>query len=230
MAHFVTDRIVTGLQRFALVLIGLAIIVVVAAIGWTRTPDALLHAASIAAFAFGLPALALFALAYWLDAEAVKVEGERPAKRDESAKHPFREPVLGYVAAVGATLAAWGLRAIVDAYLPNYVPFLTFVLGVAVAGWLGGLGPAVLATLLSAGIARYFYMVPAHSLRLDDVQIAAALGLFVFVATLIGALTAALHAALRRIEVLRRGGGPAPSRAPVSAPEPALPAPPADLQ
>ncbi len=45
-------------------------------------------------------------------------------------------------------------------------------------------------------------MAPAHSLRLDDVQQAAALGLFVFVALGIGALTAALHAALRRIQTL----------------------------
>jgi K+-sensing histidine kinase KdpD len=73
---------------------------------------------------------------------------------------------------------------------------------VAVAGWLGGFGPAVLAMTLSAFIARYFFMAPMHAMHLHDLTTAAALGILVFVCLVIGALTATLHSALRRIQVL----------------------------
>jgi len=121
---------------------------------------------------------------------------------DSRARAPFSEPAWGYAIAVVCALGAWGLRMAIDRVLPGYVPFVTFFLAVAVAGWLGGFGPAVLAMTLSAFIARYFYMAPVHAIHLHDLTTAAALGIFVFVCLVIGALTATLHSALRRIQVL----------------------------
>ncbi len=168
VAHFVTDRIVVGLQRTAAILAILAALVVVGGIGWTASADALLTAVLIATLAFGLPAVAVFVLAYWLDSQAATLEGQRreelAKKRDDTARHPFREPTFGYVFAVVAALVAWGLRMVIDPYLPGSIPFVTYFIAVAVSGWVGGYGPAVLTTALCAGIARYFYMSPALQL------------------------------------------------------------------
>jgi K+-sensing histidine kinase KdpD len=89
-----------------------------------------------------------------------------------------------------------------DRVLPDYVPFVTFFLAVAMAGWLGGFGPAVFAMALGALIARYFYMVPVNTFHLHELTTAVALGMFVFVCLVIGVLTSTLHSALRRIQVL----------------------------
>ena len=128
--------------------------------------------------------------------------GSCRAPPDSRVRAPFSEPAWGYAIAVVCALGAWALRMAIDRVLPGYVPFVTFFLAVAVAGWLGGFGPAVLAMTLSAFIARYFYLAPMHALHLHDLTTAAALGIFVFVCLVIGALTATLHSALRRIQVL----------------------------
>jgi hypothetical protein len=206
MAHFVTDRIVVGLQRTAAILAILAALVVAGGIGWTASAEALLTAVLIATLAFGLPAIALFGLAYWLDVQAAKLEGQRrnelARKRDDTALHPFREPTFGYVIAVVATLVAWGMSMLIDPYLPGSVPFVTYFIAVAVSGWVGGYGPAVLTTALCACIARYFYMTPAFSFQLLNPVDAVRLGSFVFVCLCMGGLTAALHSALRRVQML----------------------------
>jgi len=208
MAHFVTDRIVVGLHRTAAILAVLAVLVLVGGIGWTASADALMMAVLISVLAFGLPAVALVALAYWLDGEAASLEGQDrralAAHRDEAARHPFREPFFGYAVAVLAALVAWGARASIDPYLPGSVPFITYFVAVAVSGWVGGYGPAVVTTALCACIARYFYMSPAYSFALLNPADAVRLGTFVFVCLCMGGLTAALHAALRRVQSLSR--------------------------
>jgi K+-sensing histidine kinase KdpD len=206
MAHFVTDRIVVGLQRTSAILAVLAVLVVVGGIGWTASADALMTAVLISVLAFGLPAVALVALAFWLDGQAASLEGQdRRAlaeHRDEAARHPFREPSFGYAVAVLAASVAWGARALIDPYLPGSVPFITYFVAVAVSGWIGGYGPAVVTTALCACIARFFYMSPAYSFALLTPVDAVRLGSFVFVCLCMGGLTAALHAALRRVQSL----------------------------
>ena len=231
MAHFVTDRIVVGLQRTAAILAVLAVLVVAGGIGWTVSADALMTAVLISVLAFGLPAVALIALAFWLDGQAASLEGQdRRAlaeHRDEAARHPFREPTIGYAVAVLAALVAWGARALIDPYLPGSVPFITYFVAVAVSGWVGGYGPAVLTTAVCACIARYFYMSPAYSFALLSPLDAVRLGTFVFVCLCLGVLTAALRAALRRVQSLNnqlhalRAGAVAPAATPGQTASPA---------
>lgn len=231
MAHFVTDRIVVGLQRTSAILAVLAGLVVVGGIGWTASADALMAAVLIATLAFGLPAIAMFALAYWLDLQAAALEGQRreelARKRDDTARHPFREPAFGYVFAVVAAMVAWGLRMVIDPYVPGSIPFITYFIAVAAAGWVGGYGPAVLTTALCACIARYFYMSPPLSFQLLNPVDAIRLGSFVFVCLCMGGLTAALHSALRRVQMLdnelRAIKSGSPNRATAAAASPTVP-------
>jgi hypothetical protein len=206
VAHLVTDRIVAGLHRAAIALLVLAGCTIIGAIALTTTPRELLAAVAFGGFSFGVPGLGLLAVAYWLDGQTAALEGHpgdrRAIRRDEGYRHPFRAPLVGYLIALVSTILAWGLRAIIDPVLPGSVPFLTFFLAISVSGWMGGYGPAVLATALSAALARYFYMTPLHSFFLLDPSSAFRLGSFVFIGMVVGSLTAALRAALQRVQYL----------------------------
>jgi PAS domain S-box-containing protein len=209
MPYIAMDRISRGLRWAggALLLAGIALVVV--AIGWTQTADALITGSTIAALAFGLPGLLAFALAYWLENAAERLErspaGASNADGTEPAPphaNPFHAPATGYAAAVAAVVVMWGTRAALDGYLGQRDPFITFYLAIAVAAWLGGFGPAALATLLSLLVAWFFYLPPAMSFRIGDPGSAIALGLFTFVCLGIGAITVALRTSLSRAHQL----------------------------
>jgi K+-sensing histidine kinase KdpD len=175
------------------------------AIGWTTSADSLIRVVYIASLAFGIPAAGIYALARWLDGQASTLEGHGEvlsAPRDESARHPFREPAVAYAVAVVAALAAWAVRALVDPILPGSTVFVTFFIAVAISGWLGGYGPALVATAISGCIALYFYIPPTRAFAMSDPIEAVRFGSFVFICLLIGGLSAALHSALRRVQSL----------------------------
>ena len=209
MPHLATDRISRGLRwaGTGLLVAGAALIVV--GIGWTRSPDALITISAIAALAFGLPGAAAFGLAFWLEHTADQLErGEADdvvhtySALAPPERNPFREPLRRYAIAIVAVALAWAARGALDHFIPNQAPFVTFFLAVAVAGWLGGFGPAALATLLSLIIAWRFYVAAVIDAPVPELGRFVLLGLFVFVCLGIAAITAALHAALERTQQL----------------------------
>jgi len=54
----------------------------------------------------------------------------------------------GYATAVGLALLAVGARTLLEPVLGSHTALFPLTAGVAIAGWLGGLGPALLATLI----------------------------------------------------------------------------------
>ena len=66
MAHVVTDRFVTCLYWAAGILLALAVLSVMTAIGWTTSADSLIRVVYIASLAFGIPAAGIYALAVGL--------------------------------------------------------------------------------------------------------------------------------------------------------------------
>jgi hypothetical protein len=205
MTSSVTDRVVVGLRYVSVALAVTGILVVFGGLGLTSTAEALISTALVAGIAFGLPAAVAVALSAWLDRQPVAGQLIREGRLHPHQEHlraPFSESVWGYVLAIGCAAGAWGLRLVLDQVLPNYVPFITFFLAVAVSGWLAGFGPAMLATVLCALLARFHYMEPRNQFDLDQLQTAAALGVFVLVSIAIGVLTSTLRSALRRVEVL----------------------------
>jgi len=212
----VTSPVVRGLRRVAGVLAILTVAVVFASLNFTSTAADLLFLAALAAVAFGIPALIAFFVAMWLDEQS---EGQqRPVEMQRSASNeavrvPTMAPVKSYVIAVLCVAIAWGIRHAIDPYLLAYAPYPTFFLAVAITGWLGGFGPAILAIALSTALARYFYMSPLHELTMDSVLTAVSISMFVVVSLLLAAVTATLNAALRRIQQLTSpsmAGGTAP--------------------
>jgi hypothetical protein len=153
LVYFVTNRVVVGLRWVATALAVLGVLVVVAGIGFTSSAEALVSASMIGGMAFGVPSVAAYALAHWLDRQAIALQQGRDrviqAASTGRTPLPLGESVWGYAIAIVCVLGAWALRVALDHMLPGNVPFITFFLAVAVAGWLGGFGPAVLAMVLT---------------------------------------------------------------------------------
>lgn len=202
MPRIATERVTRGLQWIGLGLLIAGALVIVAGIGFTRSVDALLTASAIAVLAFGLPGAAAFGLAFWVAHIAERMEDRTdPVLRPPAIapRHPL-ELARRYAIASAAVVCAWGARAGLDIYIPDHVPFITFYLAVAVAGWVGGFGTAVYATLLSVLVTAYFYVKPDLASSSPDLGRYVLLGLFVFVCLGISALMATLHEALARAE------------------------------
>lgn len=203
MPHTATDRVSRGLRWAGGLLFAGGIALVVVGIAFTRSADALVTAAVVAALACGLPGAAAFGFALWLELEADRIERrEEVAAPGEGARHPFREPVRRYAIAIAAVGVAWGARWLLDQIAPGQVPFITFFLAVIVAGWFGGFGPAALATLLSLVLTWVLYMPGMFLATASDAARFVILGFFVMVCLGIAAITAALHAALERAHQL----------------------------
>ena len=208
MARLATERVTRGLRWIGLGLLVAGALVVIAGIGFTKSIEALQTAAAIAVIAFGCPGAAAFGLASWLDFTAVRAERRKRAVAKPLAHHnPFREPLRRYAIAGAAVLVAWAARAGLDAYVPDQVPFITFYLAVAVSGWIGGFGPAALATFGSAIVAGYFYVKPDLASPSPDVGRYVLIGLFVLVGLGITAITSTLQEALARAQHATGGSG-----------------------
>ncbi len=83
----------------------------------------------------------------------------RPSFR-ASWLHPGnRHPAIGYLLAIAAVVLVLAIQLSFGP-LAYKIPFLFFHVAVAAAAWFGGLGPALLATALSAAASNYFFLPP----------------------------------------------------------------------
>jgi two-component system cell cycle sensor histidine kinase/response regulator CckA len=73
---------------------------------------------------------------------------------------------IPYLVAAGAVLVMGLLRWLLEPLLGAQLPFTTLVVAVLVAAWYGGLGPALLATGLSAFLGLFLFIPPSYSLQL----------------------------------------------------------------
>src|SRR4051794_4570265 len=108
----------------------------------------------------------------------------------------------GYAVAVLTVVGALLLRAWLAPWLGVEVPYLPFFPGILLTSWFGGLGPGVLATVLSALAAMYFVLPPDG---LAVTGIADAISISLFLLTSLG--IAWLNGRLRRAEAAHRAIG-----------------------
>jgi len=97
---------------------------------------------------------------------------------------------------VGVVLVA---KLLLDPLIAEQAPFLLLALAVVVGAWFGGLGPGLLATVLGAITADYFFLPPVGSFTKLDVAFLPLL-LFTLQGLLISSLVEALLAAKHRAE------------------------------
>ena len=109
--------------------------------------------------------------------------------RVEGLSRPAR-----YVIAVAVAAAALVFRLALEPVWGEQLPYITLFPAIMVSAWLGGLGPGLLTTFLTALGAAYFWVPPLRSLRITDPG--ELLGLSVFV--VVGAVISALNETWRR--------------------------------
>jgi PAS domain S-box-containing protein len=101
------------------------------------------------------------------------------------------EALKGYGVAVCSVLAGLAARLALAGMLDSSVPFVTFFPAVMFAVWFGGLGPAVLAALLSVVAASYFVIPPYNLIPSNSADIIRAgtfAGFSIFICALYEAL------------------------------------------
>ena len=116
----------------------------------------------------------------------------------------LRRPLITYGVAVLATLVCLLIRWPLWPVLRNAVPHMTFFPAVMIAAYFGGFWPGLLATILSAVAANYFFTGQLPSFQITDINDVTALILFVLVGTIISGLCESLHRGQRRILVDER--------------------------
>jgi signal transduction histidine kinase len=105
---------------------------------------------------------------------------------------------LAYALAVAVTLAAVVVRYALDSAWGSTKPFILFFPAVMIAGRLGGLGPGVVSTALSALAIDFLWLEPFGSLHVPEPKQMTSFALFVGSGLLVSFLNGSLHAAVRR--------------------------------
>ncbi len=114
----------------------------------------------------------------------------------------------------GSAIVAVGLALLVQSLLvplfgagPDASPFMVFFAAVMVAAYLGGLGPGLLATALSAVLAWYFFLFPQYSFQVVALGQGLRLVVFALEGAVISLLVGAMHSARRQSEASANQAG-----------------------
>ena len=118
-----------------------------------------------------------------------------------SARERWTMRLRDYTVAVVCVAIAAGARELLTPYLVHDAPYETFYFAVMVAAWVGGMGPAVVATALSVPVAWKLFLESAPPLPDPSGELVDA-GLFIAVALAIGGITAAFRLTQTRAEAL----------------------------
>lgn len=108
--------------------------------------------------------------------------------------------LLRYGVAVASVALATGLKLLLEPLLPQQSPFLLLAGAVMVAAWFGGLGPGLVATVLGALSADFFYLPPVGSFTGPAGGALWLQVLFVLQGVLITSLAQALHLSRQRAQ------------------------------
>jgi PAS domain S-box-containing protein len=106
----------------------------------------------------------------------------------------FQRSLFDYGVAAASILAAIGLRLLLEPWIGSNFPFATVFLGIMVAAWYGGRGPALFASLLGAFGSLFFLLEPRYQITVGPTD-GVGLALYCFVAAGISLLGGAMHMA-----------------------------------
>ncbi len=112
--------------------------------------------------------------------------------------------LVAYGVAVLGPALTLSVRWPLPAVLGDRAHFMAFFPAVLVAAYLGGFGPGLLATFLSALAGTYLLVEPPYSLAIVTVADAVALALFLLVGTVISLLSESVHRSRYRIGAIER--------------------------
>ena len=113
----------------------------------------------------------------------------------------FQNYALAFVAVAIATLIRYRL----DLALGFTQPFVLFYPAITMAALLGGFGPGLFATTLSAVISAFLFLEPLNSLRVSNLRDTVGLFLFLLMGTAISAICAQFRGRAHRLEDFQKG-------------------------
>jgi PAS domain S-box-containing protein len=106
----------------------------------------------------------------------------------------------GYWLAVVSVFLAFLLRLVIDPWLGDQMPYLTFVVAIAATGLYAGVRPAILATLLGAVTAYFCFVPPRYEWGFAGISDAVGFGVYLFAAAGVVLVTLARNSAAARAE------------------------------
>jgi PAS domain S-box-containing protein len=138
-------------------------------------------------------------MSFPLDAERRPVNRttESPLKRTQRASKSLSRRTIRlslvsrYGAAVALAVVAILIRLALDPIWGLRLPYITLFPAIMVSAWIGGAGPGILTTVLTAVAAEYFWIEPTGSWLVEDKTELVGLGLFVVIGIFIGVLNEA---------------------------------------
>lgn len=116
----------------------------------------------------------------------------------ERLAHLRERRTAAFATAAGIVALATLIRWLLDPYLQNATPFLTYFIGVLLVALIAGLGPALAAIAASAVIAWYLFIPPRFSFDLGKRE-AVILGAFVGAAAAMALVVALMNAVVERL-------------------------------
>lgn len=105
--------------------------------------------------------------------------------------------------AAASVAAGWVLRLALNDLLDSTVPYLTLFPAVMFAAWFGGLGPSILAAILSVIVASFFLIPPFYHSAVNSGWDVVRTFLFLVFSIFIGTLVDALKRSWREVERTR---------------------------
>src|SRR6476620_1752495 len=116
-----------------------------------------------------------------------------------------RSHLLSYLVAAGFVAVATLVRSLLDPWLGNTLPFITYFAALGAAAWFGRLAPSLFAAVLSCIASDWFFISPRYSLKVSYADASNWVGLIAFlvVGAIVAALSETLHRA-RQLAVARR--------------------------
>src|SRR5260370_10611272 len=116
----------------------------------------------------------------------IRVGARRALARWDLELHNVRSPILRYGFSVACAAIAFGLALTLQHYQFRDVEVPVFTLSIAITTWYAGVGPSVLAVLLSMVLFGYFFTEPLYSFEISSVGLP-----YVFIFSILGIIVAA---------------------------------------
>ena len=85
----------------------------------------------------------------------------------------------GYGIALGTSSVAFLVRAFLDPYFQDSLPYLTFFFAIALTTWYSGVGPSLAAFVLGGMLANWFFVAPRYEFAISGPVDQAGLAVYV---------------------------------------------------
>ena len=130
------------------------------------------------------------------DLNGARATAHEPVPKPHVVSTFLHSSIGRYAVAVVASGLAFAIRIAADPLIGSASPFLFFTPAVMVAAWFGGIGPAILATVVGAAFGDYFFL---RTLGETILQQSDRVAMFLLVSGLIIMLTTVVNASRRRL-------------------------------